>query len=519
MERHHRAVVTTVVLAMLAVAAARPVALRVEATPVRPAGDATVVSVAIQVAPEDRARLGRDIWVQGELLRRGARVDRLARALDLDERGQATFEATWPPGEYDLRVEISGGKARVGGVWAGPLTVPSLGPAAPVPAAAQALPVAVAATTAAAPPPAAEALPAETEAAPQPEPAAAAEAAAEPAGEPPPAAAPAAVATAPTPAPVATAAPVPTAAAEPQPGKPTPAPPPEPVAETPAPEPAPEPPPVAASAVAPAAAPAAQGSTWTAARPGTSDLTVIVTERNRPIVGLGPSGFRLRVGGSEVTVEEVGDADSSPLNLAIVADVAADAGELLDEVSGQLGRFSLRTGDGGRLMVVTTGDPRPTWGATPDRIARWAEEAGQGRTDDLAGLVAAASQSFAGRRGRSFLVVVTDGRDSSGKAAWKDAAVAVEAAGVPVFVVGLRDSGFDDQARSALSRAADVSGGRSYFLGSAEMAGMTLDYVGDLIDASYALAFRPPAAGPGPREVKVDVANRDWQVHAPRRTP
>ena len=278
------------------------------------------------------------------------------------------------------------------------------------------------------------------------------------------------------------------------------------------PVPAPEPPRVEAAAGVAAGA-------WATAHPGMADLTVIVTERNRPILGLDRSAFRLRVGGSPATVEAAGDRDSAPLNLAIVADLGADAGDLVDEVARQLGRFSLRTRDGGALLVAGTAAPKPGWGASADDILGWADAAAAGRPDDLAGLLASAAGSFAGRRGRSFLVVVTDGSDSSGKAAWKDAAAAVEGAGVPVFVVGLRDSGFDDQARAGLSRAAEVTGGRSYYLGAAGMAGMTLDYLGELIDASYALAYRTPAAGPGPREARVEVVNRDWQVHAPRRVP
>ena len=460
MQRHRRAIVLTIVLATLSIAAGPPVALRVETAAVRPEGDATIVSITVQAAPEDRARLGRDVWVQGELLRRGERVNRVARAVDLDERGQAAFEVAWPPGDYELRVSIEAVSGKAAGVWVGRLVVPVL--------------------TAAAPPP-----PASTVPPPAPAAAAATRVAASPVVAPTPAPQPA-IATPVPPTPERGVEPTPTAVLEP-------------VAE---------PTPVEAAAGA-----------WATAHPGMADLTVIVTERNRPILGLDRSAFRLRVGGSPATVEAAGDRNSAPLNLAIVADLGADAGDLVDEVARQLGRFSLRTRDGGALLVAGTAAPKPGWGASADDILGWADAAAAGRPDDLAGLLASAAESFAGRRGRSFLVVVTDGSDSSGKAAWKDAAAAVEGAGVPVFVVGLRDSGFDDQARAGLSRAAEVTGGRSYYLGAAGMAGMTLDYLGELIDASYALAYRPPAAGPGPREARVEVVNRDWQVHAPRRVP
>ncbi len=564
MERQRRAIVLTVVLATLSIAAGPPVALRVETAAVRPEGDATVISVTVQVAPEDRPRLGRDVWVQGELLRRGERVSRVARAVDLDERGQAAFEVAWPPGDYELRVSIEGVSGKAAGIWVGRLAVPALtsatGPVAAAPAAATAAvappptvaapaveptgagptpqpeaaaptqtapepaPLPEVAAPAAVPEPAteptpvevppvaavaavAEEQPVETEPAPEPE-AAPAEVAPEPAAEPLPAETP------PVTAPEATVVAVPVAA--PQPAAVEAAPElaiPAPVESTP--EPASGPSPVAAVPAAPASA----AGSWAAAHPALADVTVIVTERNRPILGLGPTAFQLRVGGSPVTVDAVGDAATAPLNLAIVADLAPDSGELADEIARQLGRFSLRTRDGGDLLVATTVDPQPSWGGGADGITRWADATAAGRPDDLAALVTAAAQSFAGRRGRSFLLVVTDGSDASGKAAWRDASAAAETTGVPVFVIGLRDNGFDDQARSALNRVAEVTGGRSYFLGTAGMTGMTLDYLGELMDASLALAFRPPASGQSPREVKVEVVNRDWQVHYPRRVP
>ena len=514
MERHRRAIVLTVVLATLSIAAGPPVALRVETAAVRPEGDATIISVTVQVAPEDRSRLGRDVWVQGELLRGGERVNRVARAVDLDERGQAAFEVAWPPGDYELRVSVEGASGKAAGIWVGPLAVPALTSAAgPVGAA----PAATAAAVA--PPPTVAAAAVEPTGAvpsPQQKAAAPAETAPEPVAEPaPPEALPAAVATT-SAAAAAVASPPITAAPEPQPTAAEPAPQPEIAAPAEVvPEAAVEPSPVEA----PPVAPTATAGSWAAAHPALADVTVIVTDRNRPILGLGPTAFQVRVGGSPVTVDAVGDAATAPLNLAIVADLAPDAGELADEIARQLGRFSLRSRDGGDLLVATTVDPQPSWGGGADGITRWADATAAGRPDDLAALVTAAAQSFAGRRGRSFLVVVTDGSDASGKAAWRDASAAAETAGVPVFVIGLRDNGFDDQARSALNRVAEITGGRSYFLGSAGMAGMTLDYLGELMDASLALAFRPPVSGQGAREVKVEVVNRDWQVHYPRRIP
>ena len=84
------------------------------------------MAITVQVAPEDRSKIGTDAWIQAELRKRGERVDRLARAVNLDEGGQARIEASWPPGEYELQIEIEGAERRGTGVWIQKITVPDM---------------------------------------------------------------------------------------------------------------------------------------------------------------------------------------------------------------------------------------------------------------------------------------------------------------------------------------------------------------------------------------------------------
>jgi hypothetical protein len=260
----------------------------------------------------------------------------------------------------------------------------------------------------------------------------------------------------------------------------------------------------------------AAAASWAQRSDATADVTAVVTAQNRPILGLGPSAFELRVGGTDVALDTVGDASSAPLNLGIVVHLGGGSVDLASDIAQQLGAFSLRTRSGGDLLLVTPGRAVPEWGSTADDIARTVGAAGESAAVDLAGLVAGALEAFEGRRGRSFLLVVSDGAGESSKSSWKDTVAVAEDAGVAVYVVGVRDSGFDSRARSSLTKIAAISGGRSYFLGDAGMTTMTLDYVGELIDASYALPFRAPE---GSAEIKVEVANRGWNVAHPRRAP
>jgi hypothetical protein len=250
----------------------------------------------------------------------------------------------------------------------------------------------------------------------------------------------------------------------------------------------------------------------------TLDLTVVVTERNRPILGLSSNAFRLRVAGRDVPVLQVGDGASSPVNLAFAVGLSEVMIELRDEVSRQLARFSLRASDGRGEVLMATPSHTSSWGLDPNNLAAAVAEMGTPEEMNLADLITRATGIFQDSRGRSFLIVVTDGADTSSKADWKAATAAADAAGVPIFVIGLRDSGFSSRARSSLGRMADTSGARRYFLADPGMLEMTLDFIGELVDASYALNVDRSLA-PSGAPLRIDGADRAWDVGHSSRVP
>ena len=253
---------------------------------------------------------------------------------------------------------------------------------------------------------------------------------------------------------------------------------------------------------------------------GSTDLTVMVTERNRPIVGLGKTSFSLRIAGNDVAIDHVGEGAEVPLNLGFAVGVSQSSLESLDNVVRQIERLALRTADGkGEVFLAATGaEPSivEPWTGSPEKISRALESAANPGQKSLSRILRDSTQAFAGRRGRSVLVVITDGSEDSSKADWKEASSAATAAGIPVFVIGLNDSGFPSRTRSSLVKLAAASGGRSYFLANDSMLQLTLDYVGELIDTSYVIQFvTQPGGGP----VKVESGNRAWNVHHPSQIP
>ncbi len=246
----------------------------------------------------------------------------------------------------------------------------------------------------------------------------------------------------------------------------------------------------------------------------------MVTERNRPVTGLGTTAFSLKIAGNDTAIQRIGEGEAVPLNLGLAVGVSQASRDVLDNVVRRLEKLALRTTSGkGEISLVTTGVDGSTvvpWGGTPEVISKALASASTGDQTNLSEILKDSARAFHGRRGRSFLIVVTDGGDTSTKAAWKEATSVATTAGIPIFVVGLSDTGFPSRTRSNLVKLATTSGGRSYFLANAGMLELTLDYVGELIDSSYVLQF---TTQPGGGAVKVDSGNRAWEVHHPSRIP
>jgi hypothetical protein len=449
-----RSPLLVVMLGLISVAAGPPVAMRVDIEPVRSAGSDTLVELTVQIAPEDRARIGRSAWIQAELDRGERVLERVAQTVEVDRNGRARIELVWPAGEFDLRIDIASPGGEAEGIWMGKISIPRLEPE---------------------PTPVAPLTP--------------------PAAEPAPAAVPgagAAVAAAPE-----------TPGSEPDRGAAGPSE--QPVTAVEKPE--------AAASVAPDTA------GWSGAGPGTVDLTLVVTERSRPVSGMTAERFRLRVDGADTAIDEFGDAGSVPLFLAVAVDLSTTMAPHLADMSRQLSRLALRTvGYRGGLALATADDDAELavdWGGTVSDMAQKLARVGSSDEGDLVNLINTGLGALEDRRGRRFLVVVTDGGHSASKGEWRDAADRVEASGVPILVIGFRGETLEERTRRNLERFAASSGGRSFFLPDSGMAQMTLDYLAELIEGSYALRFRK-ASGTATSKIRVEVDTKGLEVLHPR---
>jgi hypothetical protein len=271
-----------------------------------------------------------------------------------------------------------------------------------------------------------------------------------------------------------------------------------------------------ASADAPPPPPAAVSAAfekWADAGPGTVDLTVVATRDGEPATGLSTADFRLIVDRKETVVEAVGDAERAPLQLGVAVDVAAGSTAGWSQPGGRLFPLVERA-RGGRGHVFFAADGRiGAWDGGPGGARGGMDAVSAG---GVTSLIVDSLGRFEGRRGRFFLVVVTDGRSDADKAAWKAAADAAEGAGVPVLVIALWDDSFSQKVRKYLKEIGEVSGGGLFLVQGSDQLDRAAERFGPVIDAGVALRFALPSTAALPAAVSVSATDKTLDVTAPK---
>jgi hypothetical protein len=262
------------------------------------------------------------------------------------------------------------------------------------------------------------------------------------------------------------------------------------------------------------AATLAQIEMWTDADSDTRDISLILMRGREPALGVDPGALRLRVGGSNVPIEMLGDAVSSPLSLGLAVDVATEEIDIWPGARGSLASLTGRASGGrGQVFVATSFGVGP-WGEEPG-----APESALGSSPgtNIARIVTAALARFAEQRGRTFLMVLTDGRNEPTKAEWSEAMSAAAASGVPILVVALWDDDFSHRTRKNLKELTVVSGGSLFLVQGSSQLDSAADRFGRLLDGSYALRFKSTSIPGGkPTSITVSASEKGLDVSAPK---
>ena len=259
---------------------------------------------------------------------------------------------------------------------------------------------------------------------------------------------------------------------------------------------------------------AARYEEWGSADPDSREFSIVILRGREPAKSIAVDSLRLRVGGSEVPVEQLGDLESAPLLLGLAIDVEPD---VIDGWSGMRGSLTpivdrAAAGRGGLFVANPSGVG--DWDAEP---ASPREAFDSPEAMNVSQLVIASLGRFEGRRGRTFLVVLTDGRGEPAKDEWQQATDAAGAAGVPILVIALWDDDFSNRTRKNLKKLTDISGGSLFLVQGRAQLESAADRFGRYLDGGYSVRFNFPG---GDRQtvttISLSASDKEVDVSAPK---
>ncbi len=238
--------------------------------------------------------------------------------------------------------------------------------------------------------------------------------------------------------------------------------------------------------------------------------TTVVDNRGRPVEGLTQNDF---------TVLEDG-APQQVRRFELVRDVSIYAGLLLDTSA------SMGEGDGEKLEAAVRGalrffqkvvTPRDraaviTFNDQPSLAVRFTSQEDV-LAGGLAGLTAAGNTAlydsliyalyyFGGVKGKRALIILSDGKDEGSRHTYNDALEYARRSGVALYTVGIGLSTRESDVRLKLSRLADETGGRFFFIERASELEGIYDSIQKELRSQYLLAYQSNKEGDGDDQEK-----------------
>jgi len=194
--------------------------------------------------------------------------------------------------------------------------------------------------------------------------------------------------------------------------------------------------------------------------------TSVLDRDGRPVEGLGRGDFAVFEDGQRQEIRRFELVESQPIHVGILIDNSASMVGTLDEVrKAALSFFQQAITPRDRAAVVT-------FNSFPNLAVELTNDRGR-LGSGLAGLVAEGQTAlydslmfslyyFTGIKGQRAILVLSDGKDESSRFSFDATLDYSRRAGITVYAIGLRLA--DGGARSRLSRLADETGGRSFFI-------------------------------------------------------
>jgi Ca-activated chloride channel family protein len=250
--------------------------------------------------------------------------------------------------------------------------------------------------------------------------------------------------------------------------------------------------------------------------------TSVLDRQSRPVEGLAAGDFAIREDGVEQTLVRFERVRDLPIRAGLLLDVSASMAPDLGEAQrAALDFLSQTVGPRDKAALITFNDrPELAVELTGDLVSLGGGLAGlkAERGTALYDSVVFALYYFNGIAGQRALIVLSDGKDESSRFDLQETLELARRAGVTIYGIGLGLEGGDHEAKRALERLAEETGGRALFPGSAAELAPAYAAIEDDLRSQYLLVYQSTNEGASDRfrKVEVDVARRGVDVRTLR---
>ena len=250
------------------------------------------------------------------------------------------------------------------------------------------------------------------------------------------------------------------------------------------------------------------------------ELYTSVTDRSgEPLLGLAGSDFQVFIDGEPQSIQRFDRAANQPIHAGILFDTSTSMVDRMDAAEeAALHFFELVLGPQDRACLITFNDrPELVVGFTGSRetlAGGLADLATEGETA-LYDSVLYALYYFGGLRGKRALILLTDGEDSRSEHDFDDVLEFARRTQVAIYSIGIAISPRELLVRGRLQQLCDETGGRCFFINSANELKRVYERIETEVRSQYLLVFESPEGEPGAfREVEVKL--RDPRAHGRR---
>ncbi len=226
-------------------------------------------------------------------------------------------------------------------------------------------------------------------------------------------------------------------------------------------------------------------------------FTTVLDREKRPVEGLVQKDFAVTEDGAKQDIARFEKVTDLPIHAAVALDVSASMNENLDKAKqAALGFFQQAIRAKDRAAVITFNDH-------PNLSVKFTNDV-PALAGGLAGLKAERGTAlydsviftlfyFTGVKGQRALLLLSDGKDEGSRFTYEDTLDYARRAGVTIYAIGLGE----DVDKRKLSRLAEETGGRSFFLKTVDELPGIYETVEQELRSQYLIAYQSTNIGGG----------------------